>query len=273
VLQRNLSDRSAEQQKQVGLPLVYFSIFGMMNLILRQLHRFYYLFILLLLSLMYYPFMYLAASRVRWYGYLNSLRISHSRVSSFLAGIHYNFVFEEPISPGQTYIYCANHSSNLDIMIMCILAKENFHFMGKEELLNHPILKLFFRSIDIPVNRDSRISAFRAFKKAGENLKAGRSLIIFPEGRISDDQYPPRLIEFKNGPFRLAIENNIPIVAVTISNAWKLLWDDGKKFGSRPGRCDIYIHKPIFTQDLDVAEDAFLKEKVYRLIDSKLQHR
>jgi 1-acyl-sn-glycerol-3-phosphate acyltransferase len=216
--------------------------------------------------------MYLAASKVRWYGYLNRLRISHSRVSSFLSGIRYNFIFEEPLSADKTYIYCANHSSNLDIMIMCILAKRNFHFMGKDELLNHPILKLFFCSIDIPVNRESRISAFRAFKKAGANLKAGRSLVIFPEGRISDDHYPPRLIDFKNGPFRLAIENNIPIVPVSISNAWKLLWDDGKKYGSRPGRCDIYVHKPIFTQDLDVAEDAVLKDRVYNLIDSKLEH-
>lgn len=253
--------------------LGYFSIFDLMILIFRQLHRFYYLFVLLLLSLLYYPFMYLAASRERWYGYLNRLRISHSQVSSFISGIHYNFIFEEPLQVGQTYIYSANHSSNLDIMIMCILAKKDFHFMGKEELLNHPILKLFFRSIDIPVNRESRISAFRAFKRAGENLKAGSSLIIFPEGRISDDHYPPRLIDFKNGPFRLAIENNIPIVPVTIINAWKLLWDDGKKYGSRPGRCDIYVHKPIFTQDLNVAEDAVLKERVFQLIDSKMENR
>jgi 1-acyl-sn-glycerol-3-phosphate acyltransferase len=240
---------------------------------LRQLHRSYYLFILLVLSVLFYPFLYLAASKVKWYGHLNQLRILHSRLSSFLSGISYNFVFETPLQSNQTYIYCANHMSNLDIMIMCILAKKGFHFMGKDELLNHPILKIFFKSIDIPVNRDNRISAFRAFKKAGANLKAGMSLIIFPEGRIDDQHYPPQLIEFKNGPFRLAIENNIPIVPVSITNAWKLLWDDGRKTGSRPGRCDIYIHKPIFTEDLALVDDALLKDQVYNLIESKLVYK
>jgi 1-acyl-sn-glycerol-3-phosphate acyltransferase len=158
-------------------------------------------------------------------------------------------------------------------MIMCILAKTDFHFMGKDELLNHPILKIFFRSIDIPVNRDSRISAFHAFKKAGENLKSGMSLIIFPEGRIDDQHYPPRLIDFKNGPFRLAVQNKIPIVPVSITNAWKLMWDDGRKTGSRPGCCDIYIHNPIFTQDLVLADEALLKDQVYNLIESKLVYK
>jgi 1-acyl-sn-glycerol-3-phosphate acyltransferase len=240
---------------------------------LRQLHRSYYLFILLLLSVLFYPFLYLAASNEKWYGYLNTLRILHSRLSSLLSGISYNFAYETPLQENQTYIYCANHTSNLDIMIMCVLAKRNFHFMGKDELLKHPILKFFFRSIDIPVNRDSRISAFRAFSKAGHNLKAGMSLIIFPEGGISDHQYPPRLMEFKNGPFRLAIENNIPIVPVSITNAWKLMWDDGSNTGSRPGRCDIYIHKPIFTQSLLAGDDVLLKDEVFKLIESKLAYK
>lgn len=217
--------------------------------------------------------MYLAASKVKWYHYLNDFRILHSRLSSMLTGISYNFVFEDQLQQDQTYIFCANHTSNLDIMIMCILAKKNFHFMGKDELLNHPILKLFFRTIDIPVNRDSKVSAFRAFKKAGENLRGGMSLVIFPEGRIDDQHYPPQMVEFKNGPFRLAIDNKIPIVPVSITNAWKILCDDGRKLGSRPGSCDIYIHKPIFTEDWVLGDESLLKDQVYALIESKLVYK
>lgn len=154
-------------------------------------------------------------------------------------------------------------------MLMCIMAKGDFHFMGKEELRNNPVLGIFFRSIDISVNRDSKMSGFRAFKKAGENLDKGMSLIIFPEGKI-DDQYPPTLHEFKNGPFRLAIDQKIPIVPVSIINAWKIMWDDGSKYGSKPGICDIYTHKPIHTDGLTAEDADMLKEKVYNLINSKL---
>ncbi|NII82453.1 1-acyl-sn-glycerol-3-phosphate acyltransferase [Pedobacter sp. SG908] len=154
-------------------------------------------------------------------------------------------------------------------MIFCIMGHGKFHFMGKDELLSNPVLGIFFKTIDIAVNRDSKISAFKAFKKAGENLEKGMSLIIFPEGKI-DDHYPPKLGEFKNGPFRLAIDKNIPLVPVSITDVWKINWDDGAKYGSKPGICDIYVHKPINTLTLADIDSDVLKEKVYRLIDSKL---
>ncbi|MGA9649402.1 lysophospholipid acyltransferase family protein [Pedobacter sp.] len=195
--------------------------------------------------------------------------MANSFLCSLFAGVFFSYKFEEPLDNKQTYIYCANHTSNLDIMIFCILAKGRYHFMGKDELLNNPVLGIFFKTIDISVKRDSKISAFRAFKKAGENLEKGMSLIIFPEGKI-DDHYPPKLGEFKNGPFRLAIEKNIPLVPVSITNVWKINWDDGAKYGSKPGICDIYVHKPINTSQLADGDTDGLKEKVFKLIDSKL---
>ncbi len=242
-----------------------------MSRFLKQLHRIYSLIIIFILSLLFYPFYYLASRSPRSYGLLNRLRVWHSRVSCVCTGIRLRYTFEVPLSAARQYIYCANHSSNLDIMIMCVLGKQRFHFMAKDELQNNPVLKIFFNTIDIAVNRNSKISAFRAFRKAGVNLQSGMSLIIFPEGRIDDHNYPPKLLPFKNGPFRLAIENHVPIVPVTICNAWELMWDDGRKKGSRPGRCDIYVHKPIFTQGLDVKDDEALKDQVSGIIQSKLR--
>jgi len=238
--------------------------------LLRRIHRIHFLFIIAFFSILFFPLYWLASRRPAWYGVLNKLRVYHSRICSTLGGIHFRFEFEVPLDSKQHYIYCANHSSNLDIMILCILAHGRFHFMGKAELENNLILGIFFRTIDIAVNRDSKISAFRAFKKAGENLQNGMSLLIFPEGGIQDEFYPPKLMPFKNGPFRLAIEKQVPIVPISIINAWDLIWDDGSRFGSRPGVCNIYIHKPIFTDKLALKEDELLKETVFNTINSKL---
>ncbi|MFC3563658.1 lysophospholipid acyltransferase family protein [Pedobacter jamesrossensis] len=235
----------------------------------RQIHRVWYLFWILFFFALFYPVYFLCSRNPRYYGILNFFRKANSFLCSLFAGVIFAFKFEEALNNKQTYIYCANHTSNLDIMIFCILAKGRYHFMGKDELLNNPVLGIFFKTIDISVNRDSKISAFRAFKKAGENLEKGMSLIIFPEGKI-DDHYPPKLGEFKNGPFRLAIDKNIPLVPVSITNVWKINWDDGAKHGSKPGICDIYIHKPISTSQLTDADTDGLKEKVFNLIESKL---
>ncbi len=197
------------------------------------------------------------------------MRTAHAYIVMGLSGIYFDFKFETKLKKNQAYIFCANHTSNLDIVMMCMLGRERYHFMGKEELRENPVLGIFFRTIDISVSRASKISAFRAFKKAGENLKQGMSLIIFPEGKI-DDSYPPVLQEFKNGPFRLAIENNIPIVPVSIANVWKVMWDDGLKYGSRPGIVNVFVHEPIFTSTLVVENDEALKEIVFNKINSKL---
>ena len=95
-------------------------------------------------------------------------------------------------------------------------------------------------------------------------------MIIFPEGKIADD-YPPTLQDFKIGSFRLAIEQQIPIIPVTSLNTWKMMWDDGLKYGSQPGICNIFVHKPIETVGLKLTDADALRDEVYGIINQKLK--
>lgn len=190
--------------------------------------------------------------------------------SSCLSGLFYRFTYEQPIDWSKAYIICPNHTSNLDITSASLLTKGNYCFMGKEELLKSLITRLFFKTIDIPVNRESRMSSFRAFKSAAERLQQGTTIIIFAEGRIPN-AYPPYLHKFKNGPFRLAIELKIPIIPVTSLNTWQKLWDDGLLYGSRPGICDVYVHKPIETAHLTLNDADKLRDEVFGLMQQKFE--
>lgn len=238
--------------------------------IFRKAHWLYTILVIFVFSLLFYPVYYLFSRNERYYYLLNIYRQLHSLICSLFIGVFYKFEYEVKLDKNQNYIFCANHSSNLDIMILCILGRGRFHFLGKEELLNNPVLKLFFKTIDVPVNRDSKMSSFRAFKKVGENLDKGMSLIIFPEGKIDENHFPPILQEFKNGPFRLAIEKNIPIVAVSLQDVWKKMWDDGSKYGTRPGLCHIYIHKPLTTLELNINDSDMLKDRIFDMINTKI---
>jgi len=237
--------------------------------LLRRIHLIYSLACILFFFILFLPLYYWFTRHPRYYGILNKFRTAHAYLSATFAGIFFRFNFEQKLDKNQTYIFCANHTSNLDIIIMCALARGRYHFMGKEELTKNPVLGIFFKTIDVAVSRASKISSFRAFKKVGDNLENGMSLIIFPEGKI-DDVYPPVLQDFKSGPFRLAIEKNIPIVPVSISNVWKIMWDDGIKHGSRPGIIEVYVHEPILTSILAVESDEVLKTEVYDKIKSRL---
>ncbi|GAB2976855.1 lysophospholipid acyltransferase family protein [Mucilaginibacter puniceus] len=201
---------------------------------------------------------------------MNHVRRLWGFLSSSVTGIFYKFHFEQPIDWSKTYIVCPNHTSNLDITSISLLVKNNYCFMGKEELLESFVTRLFFKTVDIPVNRESKMSSFRAFKQAAERLANGTTVIIFPEGKIPDN-YPPRLHDFKNGPFRLAIELKIPIIPVTSPDTWQILWDTGIEKGSKPGICNIFVHQPIETSQLTIDDADALRDKVYNIIKQKFE--
>jgi len=240
-------------------------------LILKKAHVYLYVFSVALSYFIFWPLFKYFSLKPAGHRNMNRFRRYWAIISSACVGFFYRFTYEQPVDWSKTYIVCPNHTSNLDISAMCVLVNANCSFMGKEELKDELVTGLFFRTVDIPVNRDSKMSSYRAFKKAAEKLQEGTTLIIFPEGKISDD-YPPTLHEFKNGPFRLAIEHKIPIIPVSSPNTWHKLWDNGTKHGTRPGVCDIYVHKPIETANMTVDDADGLRDKVYNIIAEKTGH-
>lgn len=240
-----------------------------MKRLFKSIHLYYFQISLALIFLTLYPVIFFFSRNPVKFHAMNRLRWYFSYLSTAFSGFIFRYTFEEKIDWTKNYIICANHTSNLDITAIILLAKRNYVFMGKEELLKNFITGIYFRTIDIPLNRESKMSAFRAFKRAGENLKEGKHLVIFPEGMISES-YPPVLQPFKNGPFKLAIENGVPILPVTIRNNWNLMWDDGKQHGSNPGICDICVHAPIGTKEMEGADAEHLKNRVYNIIKDSL---
>ena len=240
-----------------------------MKRLFKSAHLYYFQVWLALVFTSLYPIIYyFSRSPVKFHG-MNRMRLIFSYLSSIFSGFIFRFSYEEKIDWSKQYIICANHTSNLDITAIILLAKRNYVFLGKEELLDNFITGIYFRTIDIPLNRESKMSAFRAFKKAEESLKDGKNVVIFPEGMISE-YYPPVLQPFKNGPFKLAIEQGVNILPVTICNNWNLMWDDGKRYGTSPGICDICVHAPIDTTTLTSSDAEDLKSKVYGIISGQL---
>jgi 1-acyl-sn-glycerol-3-phosphate acyltransferase len=166
-------------------------------------------------------------------------------------------------------VIVANHTSYLDIVLSVFYIKHTALYMGKSELLKAPLFKSFFKYMDIPVNRKSRIDPHRALVKAGEEIDKGRSMIIYPEGTIANEG---ELKSFKNGPFKLAIDKQVPIVPVINLNNWQLLQNGGffKSFG-RPGVSRIVVCQPIQTKGMTEENLVTLREQVRDIILKELE--
>lgn len=164
-------------------------------------------------------------------------------------------------------IYVANHTSYIDIVLSYLFLPSYYVFMAKMELKKVPLFKVFFEKMQISVDRASRMSSHKAFLRAKEELDLGNSVFIFPEGTISSEGV---LKAFKNGPFKLAIDNQVPIVPITYKNNWKILQNGGffKSYG-RPGISRIVIHEPIQTKGLGEEDLVNLRQQVFTIISNE----
>jgi 1-acyl-sn-glycerol-3-phosphate acyltransferase len=234
-----------------------------------KLFKFWVIFCFIFVFFLIYPFFVLFAQRESWkrYGHFMNKVWAHTVFWScgLRTTIHYKF---KPNSKDQ-YIYCANHSSYLDIPTLCYALPGYFLLMGKASLAKAPLFGYMFTSFYIAVDRGKAKSRAEAMHKSKEAIAKGYGLAIFPEGTIPRENLP-KMIPFKDGAFRIAIETQVPIVPVAIMNNWKILPDDGS-FTPRLFPMITVVCEPISTTGLTLDDVPQLKQRTYDIIDHELK--
>lgn len=158
---------------------------------------------------------------------------AYKRLYNFLIIVLYPFFRIKSIGreniPEGPVVLCANHSSNLDPVLMAFAAgkKNHLHFMGKAELFRIPLLASVFKAIgSFPVVRGK--NDVSAIKHAFSYLRAGEKVTIFPEGtRVRSDLES----EAKRGAVRIADQMSVPVVPVYIPRTKKLFHSYTIAFG------------------------------------------
>lgn len=168
----------------------------------------------------------------------------------------------------QSYIFIANHSSVIDIMVMALIHKNHpVVFIGKEELTRIPIFGTIYKRICIVVNRKDMKSRTHVYQLAKERIQHGNSLIIFPEGGIPDDT-SIILDHFKDGPFTIGISTQTPIAVYTIKGLKNMFPDEF--FEGYPGKVTVKLLDIIHVKNLTLADKKEIKEKSFRMMFSDL---
>jgi len=105
-------------------------------------------------------------------------------------------------------VLVSNHCSYLDI-VLSYIPFQLFCFCSQAGTRQGTLFRIFFRRMNILVNRKSTVDSHKAYIHAGERIDKGKNVFIFPEATISSNG---SLIPFKNGAFKLAIDKQVPIV-------------------------------------------------------------
>lgn len=170
----------------------------------------------------------------------------------------------EKVDPSGSYVFTGNHISNLDIPVLIGRLPVSVRFLAKKELFRVPVLGGAMRAIHmVETDRTAGMGAHRAInaqvtRVVSENL----SLVIFPEGTRSRDA---ELLPFKKGAFRIAIENDLPVVPLTLSGTERA-WRPGAKvvYG---GRVRLVLHDPIPTTDSTISDLDDLRDGVRQIVE------
>lgn len=143
-------------------------------------------------------------------------------------------------------IFAPNHLSDIDPILIAYAALRPLSYMAKKELFDIPLLGTMMRIANaFPVERGSPDLA--ALRQAEAQLKAGYSLVVFPEGQCSPDGNLQPLLP---GVALLALKCNVPVIPVGIINSNQLM--PYAKVVPRFTLSNVEIHfaPPLMTDDL-----------------------
>jgi len=166
----------------------------------------------------------------------------------------------ENIQKGQPCVFVSNHQGAYDIFLIYGYLGVPIKWMMKKGIAKIPFVGYACRMAGfVFVDNSTARAAQRSVSEAGSSLNHGRSLIVFPEGGRSPDG---RLKRFKRGAYQIAVEQQLPIVPITLNGPYKIL-----PIGScdvRPHRMEMIIHPPVMPH----GKENDSKEMLQELVDS-----
>jgi len=189
---------------------------------------------------------------------------SWGRLIISLAGARVVIEGLENIDHNKSYVFVSNHLSNLDAPYHLALMPVGVRFLAKKELYKIPLFGATLRAVGM-VETDRRAHSPEALRQLNERvgyvISIKRSLMIYPEGTRSRDG---ELHGFKKGAFRIAVQNDMPLVPIAIAGTNKV-WPHGERWW-RGGQTKMVFHPPIPTAGLADADIDGLQEQTRRII-------
>lgn len=161
------------------------------------------------------------------------------------------------------YIVISNHGSWLDIMANFLAVPLPLRFLSKKELFRVPLMGQAMRALGmVEIDREHAGSMHEAINDGVARVAArGESVMVYPEGTRTRTG---EMRSFKKGAFRMAIDNQLPILPMTISGSYDA-WPAGKL--PRGGHLLVEVGEPIPTEGLgheDIADLAHRAEQLIR---------
>ncbi len=184
--------------------------------------------------------------------------------------IFHRNIFVEELRKDQSYIFVANHISNLDAALIPKIFRHPLRPLGKVEMAKVPIFGFIYRNVIVTVDRSSAENRAKSVLLLKSILKKGISVLVFPEGTFNTTHRP--LKEFYDGAFRIAIETGTPIKPVLFLNTYDRMHYKSI-FSLNPGKSRSVFLPEVSVEGLTIKDVGMLKERVFEIMKEELVRR
>ncbi len=162
--------------------------------------------------------------------------------------------------PQGNAVFCCNHSSNWDPLLIMITAGYGHQLfdLAKAEISHWPVVGWILKTAGM-IFVDRGKADIGAIKSALKYLKGGRQILIFPEGtRVSEEESAAA----KGGVSMLAVRTGSPIVPIYLDSQKKLFHRTHIVFGE-PYMLQIAGKKGTAEEYQKIADEAL--RRIYAL--------
>jgi 1-acyl-sn-glycerol-3-phosphate acyltransferase len=189
-----------------------------------------------------------------------------ARTLGFLTPIRVTVEGAEHAQRDRSYVVASNHQSQFDILVIYGWLKLDLKWVMKAELRKLPAIGIGCEKAGhIFVERRNPKQASQAITDALARLGDGIGVLFFPEGTRSPDGH---LLPFKKGAFRTAIDQQLPLLPVTLVGTRDIL--PARSLRLFPGKARMVIHPPLETAGMKVEQVDELMQRAREVISSAM---
>ncbi|MYA10640.1 MAG: 1-acyl-sn-glycerol-3-phosphate acyltransferase [Gemmatimonadetes bacterium] len=182
------------------------------------------------------------------------------------AGVRLVIENAEQLGRDRGQVLVSNHQSWFDVFALAASLPVKFSFVGKKELSRIPFLGQAWEKVGhIPIDRSDHKAAIESLQKVDEQFRAGRTIVMFPEGTRSPTG---ELARFKKGAFVMAIKSQVPVVPVAVAGT-RTIMEKGDWI-IVPGTATIRVGEPISTKGLTLADRGRLTSDAHAAVSRLL---
>ncbi|MCS7204137.1 MAG: 1-acyl-sn-glycerol-3-phosphate acyltransferase [Leptospiraceae bacterium] len=169
-------------------------------------------------------------------------------------------------------IIISNHQSLFDIFIFYSFLDISFRWMAKKSLFSIPIIGPSMKAAGyIPVEREDKKKAMQSMFEAAEQIRNGKSVIIFPEG--TRGKIDGKLLPFKKGSFILAKKANVVLQPIVIWGSQYIIPVDRIRKIPRiyPGKVWAMVCNPVYPDEYKNMSVDELSDHIRNILEAHIE--